>query len=80
MNLFRIGGGFRHGYWFVRELLEKAKEEEQKQLALIQRQQKAIFSEKLAWRVGKDGKSKNNFFMLTKKLFFNKFHHKTKTV
>ena len=55
---FRIGGGFRHSYWFVRQLIDKAKEEEEKQLALLSKEQKAIFSQKLAWRVGKDGKSK----------------------
>ncbi|XP_076812994.1 uncharacterized protein LOC143459655 isoform X2 [Clavelina lepadiformis] len=51
----RIGGGFRHSYWFVRKLIDQAREEEEKQLALIRREHKKIFTEKLAWRVGKDG-------------------------
>ncbi|XP_078487694.1 uncharacterized protein LOC100179464 [Ciona intestinalis] len=52
----RIGGGFRHSYWFVRQLIEQAKEEEEKQLNLLRREQRAIFTEKLAWRVNSDGK------------------------
>nr|XP_026696037.1 trichohyalin isoform X2 [Ciona intestinalis] len=52
----RIGGGFRHSYWFVRQLIEQAKEEEEKQLNLLRHEQRVIFTEKLAWRVNSDGK------------------------
>ena len=55
----RIGGGFRHSYWFVRQLIEEQRAEEERQLAIIRAEQKKIFSEKLAWRVGEDGKRKS---------------------
>merc|ERR1712135_148704 len=51
----RIGGGFRHSYWFVRQLIEEQRAEEERRMAIVRAEQKKIFTEKLAWRVRADG-------------------------
>lgn len=53
---FRIGGGYRHSYWFVQKMIERAKDQELRRLALLRREERKIFQEKLMWRVGANGK------------------------